>query len=153
MEQLLRYVLSKRGELAVAATYICTISTFIVAYAHPTRSVLVIIDQFNEADLEVALILLSLPAAFRFLTESLLRDHSILPYPTQKPTTRKPRGTARPLKPRLAPPLSPGLSLYRWGASLEQYLDTGRLVQAYRTVPSGIDLAPSPAPEEMPWVT
>ena len=79
MEQLLRYVLSKRGELAVAATYICAVSTFIIAYTHPTRSVLVTVDDFNEADLEIALILLSLPAAFKFLTDSLLRERSGLP--------------------------------------------------------------------------
>jgi hypothetical protein len=87
VEQLLRYVLSKKGELAVATTYICTIATFIVAYAHPTRSVIVTVDQFNEADLEVALILLSLPAAFRFLTESLLREHNTRP-PTRTRCSR-----------------------------------------------------------------
>ena len=152
MEQLLRYVLSKKGELAVATTYICTIATFIVAYAHPTRSVIVTVDQFNEADLEVALILLSLPAAFRFLTESLLREHNTRPPTPTGPDAHEPWGPAHPFKLPLALPLSPGLSLHLWGTSLEEYLDTGRLVQAHKAVPCDIEYTPSPAPEEMPWI-
>jgi len=153
VEQLLRYVLSKRGELAVAATYICTIATFIVAYAHPTRSVLVTVDQFNEADLEVALILLSLPAAFRFLTESLLRDHNMAPQPSLKPIACEPLGPALPLKLPFPPPPSVGPSLHRWGTSIEQFLDTSKLVQAHNAVLYGADQIFSPTPEEAPWVT
>jgi hypothetical protein len=79
VEQLIKYVLSRKGELAVAATYICTVSTFIVAYIHPTRSVLVTIDDFNEANLEIILMLLSMPSVFRFLADGLLGERRGLP--------------------------------------------------------------------------
>jgi len=67
----LRYVYAKRGEIAVATTYYFFLITFLTAYTHPTRAVTVTIDTYNEAELELALMLLSLPAAARFLLNSL----------------------------------------------------------------------------------
>jgi len=67
----LRYVYTKRGEIAVAITYYLVLVTFLTAYTHPTRAVTVTIDTYNEAELELALMLLSLPAAARFLLDSL----------------------------------------------------------------------------------
>jgi hypothetical protein len=67
----LRYVYAKRGEIAAAISYYLVLVTFLAAYTHPTRAVTVTIDTYDEADLELALILLSLPAAARFLFDSL----------------------------------------------------------------------------------
>ncbi len=67
----LRYVYAKRGEIAVAITYYLFLVTFLTAYTHPTQAVTVTIDTYNEAELELALMLLSLPAAARFLLDSL----------------------------------------------------------------------------------
>lgn len=67
----LRYVYAKRGEIAVAITYYLVLVTFLTAYTHPTRAVTVTIDTYNEAELELALMLLSLPAAARFLLDGL----------------------------------------------------------------------------------
>ncbi|MCK4437510.1 hypothetical protein KAV47_00425 [Candidatus Bathyarchaeota archaeon] len=80
----LRYVYTKRGEIAVAITYYLVLVTFLTAYTHPTRTVTVTIDTYNEAELELALMLLSLPAAARFLLDSL-KKHT-------KDTTAEPPG-------------------------------------------------------------
>jgi H+/Cl- antiporter ClcA len=69
--RLVGFVLAKRGEIAVFAAYLCMVSTFAVAYLHPSRSALVAVDAFNEANLELLLILASLPAAARFIVRSL----------------------------------------------------------------------------------
>jgi hypothetical protein len=69
--RLVGFVLAKRGEIAVFAAYLCMVSTFLVAYLHPSRSALVAVDAFNEANLELLLILASLPAAAKFIVRSL----------------------------------------------------------------------------------
>ena len=72
--RLLGFVLRKRGEIAVFAAYLCMVSTFLVAYVHPSRSALVAVNGFGEANLELLLILVSLPAAARFLVSSMAQD-------------------------------------------------------------------------------
>lgn len=72
--RLLGFVLRKRGEIAVFAAYLCMVSTFLVAYVHPSRSALVAVNGLGEANLELLLILVSLPAAARFLFLSMARD-------------------------------------------------------------------------------
>ncbi|MFH2111188.1 MAG: hypothetical protein ABIJ47_08025 [Candidatus Bathyarchaeota archaeon] len=72
--RLLGFMLRKRGEIAVFAAYLCMVFTFLVAYLHPTRSALVAVNGFNEANLELLLILVSLPAAAQFLFSSMARD-------------------------------------------------------------------------------
>ena len=67
----LRYVYAKRGVIAVATTYYLVLVTFLTAYVHPTRAVTVTIDDYNEADVELAFMLLSLPAAAQFILDSL----------------------------------------------------------------------------------
>ena len=133
--KLLQYVLSKRGELAVAATYICTVSTFIVAYAHPSRSVLVTIGNFNEADLEIVLILLSLPAAYRFLVDSLLCDRGQERAPSA-PGAQAPGGHAHPFLSPQVPLPGAGLSMVPW----RSYAG-GRLTCASGEYPEEIRLA------------
>ena len=88
----LRYVYTKRGEIAVAITYYLVLVTFLTAYTHPTRAVTVTIDTYNEAELELALMLLSLPAAARFLLDSL-KKHTKTHPPRSHPEhpTRRPR--------------------------------------------------------------
>ena len=70
MHGYLRYVYTKRGVIAVATTYYLVLITFLTAYTHPTQAVTVTIDTYNEAELELALMLLSLPAAARFLLDN-----------------------------------------------------------------------------------
>ena len=69
--RLVGFVVAKRGEIAVFAAYLCMVSTFLVAYVHPSRSALVAVNTFKEANLELLLILVSLPAAARFIVRSL----------------------------------------------------------------------------------
>jgi len=75
----LRYVYAKRGEIAVAITYYLFLITFLTAYTHPSRAVTVTIDAYDEAELELALMLLSLPAAARFLLDSLKKQSKDTP--------------------------------------------------------------------------
>jgi len=67
----LRYIYAKRGVIAVATTYYLVLVTFLTAYIHPTRAVTVTIDDYNEAELELAFMLLSLPSAASFILENL----------------------------------------------------------------------------------
>ena len=67
----LKYVYAKRGVIAVATTYYLVLVTFLTAYVHPTRAVTVTIDDYNEAEVELAFMLLSLPAAAQFILDSL----------------------------------------------------------------------------------
>jgi hypothetical protein len=73
--RLLGFVLRKRGEIVVFAAYLCMVFTFLIAYLHPSRAALVAVNGFNEANLELLLILLSLPAAARFLISSIAHDN------------------------------------------------------------------------------
>jgi len=66
----LRYVYAKLGVIAVATTYYLVLVTFLTAYTHPARAVTVTIDTYDEAELELAFMLLSLPAAARFLLDN-----------------------------------------------------------------------------------
>ena len=84
----LRYVYSKRGQIAVAISYYLFLVTFLAAYSHPSHSVTVTIDAYNEADVELALILLSLPAAARYLLEGLRSTPGEEPRKTQVQITR-----------------------------------------------------------------
>ena len=90
----LRYVYAKRGEIAVAITYYLVLVTFLTAYTHPTRAVTVTVDTYNEAELELALMLLSLPAAARFLLDGLKKHTKDTPAaeppgaPTRQPHQR-----------------------------------------------------------------
>jgi len=69
--RLVCFVVAKRGEIAVFAAYLCMVFTFLAAYVHPSRSALVAVNTFKEANLELLLILASLPAAARFIVRSL----------------------------------------------------------------------------------
>lgn len=96
----LRYVYAKRGEIAVAVAYYLFLVTFLTAYTHPTRAVTVTIDAYDEAELELALLLLSLPAAARFLLDSL-RDTAKTPKPqSRQGQTAGSRSTAPRQRPR-----------------------------------------------------
>jgi hypothetical protein len=72
----LRYIYAKRGVIAVATTYYLVIITFLTAYVHPTRAVTVTIDDYNEANIELAFMLLSLPSAASFILESLKKQET-----------------------------------------------------------------------------
>lgn len=87
----LRYIYAKRGVIAVATTYYLVLVTFITAYIHPTRAVTVTIDDYNEAELELAFMLLSLPSAASFILENLKK------HPQEKPVV-----------PAAIPPMTPG---------------------------------------------
>ncbi len=82
----LRYVYSKRGEIAVAIAYCLFLVTFLTAYTHPTHAVIVTIDVYDEAELELALLLISLPAAARFLIDSL-RETPETPQAAEQPVS------------------------------------------------------------------
>jgi len=84
----LRYVYSKRGQIAVAISYYLFLVTFLAAYSHPSHSVTVTIDAYNEADAELALILLSLPAAARYLLDGLRTTPREEPRRNQAEATR-----------------------------------------------------------------
>jgi len=80
----LRYVYTKLGVIAVATTYYLVLVTFLTAYTHPAHAVT--IDTYHEAEIELALMLLSLPAAARFILDSLKQPDETTT-PTAKPTT------------------------------------------------------------------
>ena len=67
----LRYIYAKRGVIAVATTHYLVLVTFLTAYIHPTRAVTVTIDEYNEANIELAFMLLSLPSAAKFILDNL----------------------------------------------------------------------------------
>ena len=81
----LRYVYAKLGVIAVAITYYLVLVTFLTAYTHPAYAVTVTIDTYHEAELELAFMLLSLPAAARFILNSLKQPNETTA-PTAKPT-------------------------------------------------------------------
>jgi hypothetical protein len=81
----LRYVYAKRGQIAAAISYYLVLVTFLAAYTHPARAVTVTIDSYNEAELELALILLSLPAAARFLFDGLRNTPRAAPATAEPP--------------------------------------------------------------------
>ena len=94
----LRYIYAKLGVIAVATTYYLVLITFLTAYTHPTQAVTVTINKYHEAELELAFMLLSLPAAARFLLNSLK-------HPQETPNAKTPRDlTGAPSLP-LQPPL------------------------------------------------
>ena len=72
--KLLNFIYTKRGEIAVFSAYLCMIFTFALAYIHPSRSALITVNGLNEANLELLLILVSLPAAAKFLYHSMSQD-------------------------------------------------------------------------------
>lgn len=57
--------------IAVATKYYLVLITFLTAYIHPTRAVTVTIDDYNETELELVFMLLSLPSAVSFILENL----------------------------------------------------------------------------------
>jgi len=85
----LRYVYAKRGQIAVAISYYLFLVTFLSAYIHPSQSVTVTIDAYNEAEVELAMILLSLPAAARYLLKGLRKKPCEEPRKTQVQVTRE----------------------------------------------------------------
>lgn len=87
----LQYVYAKRGEIAVATTYYLVLVTFLTAYIHPARAVTVTIDTYNEAELELAFMLLSLPAAARFILDSLKKHPKAMPAPADAMVSGAPR--------------------------------------------------------------
>lgn len=89
----LKYIYAKRGVIAVATTYYLVLVTFLTAYIHPTRAVTVTIDEYNEAEVELAFMLLSLPAAAQFILDNLKK------HPKEKPAA-----------PATVPPLTPALT-------------------------------------------
>lgn len=94
----LRYVYAKRGVIAVATTYYLVLITFLTAYIHPTRAVTVTINDYNEAEVELAFMLLSLPAAARFILKSLK-------HPEETPNMKPPRDLTGNPPPTIQPPL------------------------------------------------
>ena len=84
----LRYVYAKRGEIAVAISYYLFLVTFLAAYIHPSHSVTVTVDAYNEAEVELAMILLSLPAAARYLLDGLRKTPCEEPRKPQVQVTR-----------------------------------------------------------------
>ncbi|MCK4701854.1 hypothetical protein KAT55_00705, partial [Candidatus Bathyarchaeota archaeon] len=66
----------------------------------PTRAVTVTIDTYDEAELELALMILSLPAAARFILDNLKK------HPKENPAAKPPDGLkGDPSTPLLPPPL------------------------------------------------
>jgi len=84
----LKYVYAKRGQIAVAISYYLFLVTFLAAYTNTSHSVTVTIDAYNEAEVELALILLSLPAAARFLLDGMRNTSKKEPRKTQVQITR-----------------------------------------------------------------
>jgi hypothetical protein len=78
-----RYVYTKRGQIAVSISYYLFLVTFLAAYINPSHSITVTIDAYNEAEVELALILLSLPAAAGFLLDGLRNTTRKKPRKTQ----------------------------------------------------------------------
>lgn len=68
---LLRHVMMKKGAIAVSTAYFIVFLTFLTAYANPSKSVKVTVDDYNEANIELGLMVLTLPAALRFLVGEL----------------------------------------------------------------------------------
>lgn len=102
----LRYVYAKRGEIAVAISYYLFLVTFLTAYTHPTHAVTVTIDNYDEAELELALLLISLPAAARFLLDSLRDTPKTLPlqsHPEHPARRRQPIPGSSPARAALSP--------------------------------------------------
>jgi len=93
----LRYIYAKRGVIAVATTHYLVLVTFLTAYTHPTRAVTVTIDEYNEANIELAFMLLSLPAAAKFILDNLKK------HPQETTATHQPKGNTAP-PPILQPP-------------------------------------------------
>lgn len=93
----LRYIYAKLGVIAVATTYYLVLVTFLTAYIHPARAVT--IDTYNEAEIELAFMLLSLPAAALFILNNLRKN------PQETPAAKPPRDHAGDPLPILQPPL------------------------------------------------
>lgn len=94
----LRYIYAKRGVIAVATTHYLVLITFLTAYTHPTRAVTVTIDEYNEANIELAFMLLSLPAAAQFILDNLKKH-------PQETAEGQPGGHTDGPPPILLPPL------------------------------------------------
>jgi hypothetical protein len=95
----LRYVYAKRGEKDVAIAYYLFPVTFLTAYTHPTHAVTLTIDTYDEAEPELAFMLLSLPSATQFIHYNL-RKHS-----QETTDTEPPRYHPKDPLPILQPPL------------------------------------------------
>jgi hypothetical protein len=100
----LRYVYAKRGVIAVATTYYLVLVTFLTAYVHPTRAVTVTIDDYNEAEVELAFMLLSLPAAAQFILDNLKK------HPQETSAANKSKPPAIPGINNVAPTPAPSYS-------------------------------------------
>jgi len=55
----------------LTATYLTILLTFAVAYLDPYKRTLVTIDTYHEANIELALLLLTLPLVLRYIYLSL----------------------------------------------------------------------------------
>lgn len=108
----MRYVYAKRGEIAVATTYYLVLVTFLTAYTHPARAVTVTIDAYDEAELELAFMLLSLPAAARFLLDSLKKHPGETPAPAAAEPPATPRLSGITVNPS-TPTQPPYMDAYR----------------------------------------
>ncbi len=95
----LRYIYAKLGVIAVATTYYLVLVTFLTAYIHPARAVTVTIDDYNEAELELAFMLLSLPSAARFILDNLRKN------PQETPAAKPPGDLTGDHPPTLIPSL------------------------------------------------
>ena len=59
------------GVTVLAATYVTCLLTFIVAYIHPSKSTLVTINSYNEANIELILLLATLPIVFSYIVKEI----------------------------------------------------------------------------------
>jgi len=72
MKALIKFLASRIGPIMVVGLYFVVLITFLVAYTSPNKNTLVTINEYNEADLELALLLLTLPLTLPFAYKSIV---------------------------------------------------------------------------------
>jgi len=56
----------------LTATYFTCLITFITAYLHPTRSAIVTINTYNEANIELILLIITFPVICRYIYREMV---------------------------------------------------------------------------------
>ncbi|MBN2336670.1 hypothetical protein JXL21_14020 [Candidatus Bathyarchaeota archaeon] len=69
---ILRDVVHRRGPITAITFYVVFITTFLSAYTQPDKTIRIKVNEYHEADLELLLIVVTLPETSYFLIRGLL---------------------------------------------------------------------------------
>ena len=76
--KILRDIILRRGPITAITFYIVFITTFLSAYTQPDKTIRIKVDEYHEADLELLLIVITLPETSYFLIRGLLEGPTYL---------------------------------------------------------------------------